>query len=98
MINCVSILVVFLLEKKVDVDDTADEVERSQNNSKDEMSQEVHLIQAPHRCERVVLVLLELTRFAQVLFQKCILCILHSVDKHIRVDTVHSNQKISGVK
>ena len=95
MINCVSILVVFLLEKKVDVDDTADEVERSQNNSKEEMPQEGDFAQAPHVCKRV---LLELTRFAQVLFQKCILCILHSVDKHIRVDTLYSNQKISGVK
>ena len=60
----------FFLEEKVDVDDTADEVERSQNNSKDEMSQEVHFIHAPHRGEQVVSVLLELTRFAQVMFQK----------------------------
>ena len=80
MTNCGSILVVFLLEKKVDVDDTADEVERSQNNSKEEMPQEGDFAQAPHVCKRVVEVLLELTRFAQVLFQKlvwsrrCILC------------------------
>ena len=98
MTNCGSILVVFLLEEKVDVDNTADEVERSQNNSKEEMPQEGDFAQAPHVCKRVVEVLLELTRFAQVLFQKCILCILHSVDKHIRVDTLYSNQKISGVK
>ena len=48
MTNCGSILVVFLLEKKVDVDDTADEVERSQNNSKEEMPQEGDFAQAPH--------------------------------------------------
>ena len=48
MTKCGSILVVFLLEKIVDVDDTADEVERAQNNSKDEMPQEVHFIHAPH--------------------------------------------------
>ena len=70
----------FLLEEKVDVDDTADEVKRSQNNSKEEMPQEGDFAQAPHVCKRVVEVLLELTRFAQVLFQKlvwsrrCILC------------------------
>ena len=52
--KCRSILVVFLLEKKVDVDDTADEVERSQNNSKDEMPQEVHFVHAPHGCEFLV--------------------------------------------
>ena len=52
----------FLLEKKVDVDHTADEVECSQNNSKEQMSQEGHCIQAPHGCQFVVYVLLELTR------------------------------------
>ena len=38
----------FLLEEKVDVDHTADEVECTQNNSKEEMSKKVHFIQAPH--------------------------------------------------
>ena len=44
----------FLLEEKVDVDHTADEVECAQNNPEEEMPKEVHFIQAPHGCELVV--------------------------------------------
>ena len=88
----------FFLEEKVDVDDTADEVERSQNNSKDEMSQEVHFIQAPHRCERVVSVLIELTRFAQVMFQKLAWSVYADVFCILLIRTSELIQEISGVK
>ena len=40
-----------LLEEKVDVDDTADEVEGAENNPKEKMPQERHLVQAPHGFE-----------------------------------------------
>ena len=54
MTKCECILVVLLLEEKVDVDHTADEVECSQNNPKEQMPQEGHCIQAPHDCQLMV--------------------------------------------
>ena len=70
MTTCGFILVVFLLEEKEDVDHAADEVECAQNNSKEEMPKEVHFIQAPHSCELVVKVLVEMTRLSQIMFQQ----------------------------